>query len=71
MIIYRPIAPLTAGRTGLRSALAAMALTAVLGTPWQVSNESSVAPDATAETGPNAVRQLGGPTARPDGSGPV
>lgn len=32
MIIYRPIAPLTAGTGGLRSALAAMALTAVLGT---------------------------------------
>ena len=54
MIIYRPIAPLTTGRTGLTSALAAMALTAVLGTTWQVSNESSAAPDATAETAPKA-----------------
>jgi hypothetical protein len=31
MITYRPIAPLTTGRTGLMPALAAMALTAVLG----------------------------------------
>ena len=54
MIIYRPIAPLTTGRTGLRSALAAMALTAVLGTTWQPSNEAPAAPDATAETAPNA-----------------
>ena len=42
MIIYRPIAPLTTGRPGLKSAVAAMALTAVLGTIWQVPNESSV-----------------------------
>jgi hypothetical protein len=44
MIIYRPIAPLTTGRPGLKSALAAMALTAVLGTAWQDSNDSSVGP---------------------------
>ncbi|WP_426979411.1 hypothetical protein ACQCSU_09065 [Pseudarthrobacter sp. O4] len=54
MIIYRPIAPLTTGRTGLKSALAAMALTAVLGTTWQVSKESSAAPEANVETAPNA-----------------
>ncbi len=48
MIIYRPIAPLTTGRTGLRSALAAMALTAVLGTSWQISNELSGAGEAAA-----------------------
>lgn len=54
MIIYRPIPPLTTERTGLKSALAAMALTAVLGTTWQVSTESSGATDASAETAPNA-----------------
>lgn len=48
MIIYRPIAPLTTGRTGLRSALAAMALTAVLDASWQISNESPGAKVATA-----------------------
>ncbi|SDO97877.1 hypothetical protein SAMN04487914_101423 [Arthrobacter sp. ok909] len=36
MIVYRPIPPLTAGGTGLKSALVAMALTAVLGATWQV-----------------------------------
>ena len=54
MIIYRPIAPLTTGRPGLKSALAAMALTAVLGTAWQDSNDSSVGPGPTAETAPTA-----------------
>jgi hypothetical protein len=49
MIIYRPIAPLTAGRTGLRSALVAMALAAVLGTTWQVSTDMSGAHDLTLE----------------------
>jgi hypothetical protein len=53
MITYRPIAPLTTGRPGLMSAFAAMALTAVLGTTWQVSNEPS-APGITAETAGNA-----------------
>lgn len=48
MIIYRPNAPLTTGRTGLISALAAMALTAVLGTTWQASNESPGARDMPA-----------------------
>ncbi len=52
MIIYRPIPPLTTGRTGLKAALVAMAWTAVLGTtPWQVSNETSG--KVTAETGVN------------------
>ena len=50
MIIYRPIAPLTAGRTGLKAALAAMALTAVLGTTWQDADETSGTPEITAET---------------------
>ncbi len=49
MIIYRPIAPLTAGRTGLKSALVAMALAAVLGTTWQVSNETLGTHDLTPE----------------------
>ncbi|GIU54391.1 hypothetical protein [Arthrobacter sp. NicSoilC12] len=50
MIIYRPIAPLTTGRTGLKPALAAMALTAVLGTAWQAAApESSETPEITAE----------------------
>jgi len=49
MIIYRPIAPLTAGRTGLRSALVAMALAAVLGTSWHVSTDMSGAQDLTLE----------------------
>ncbi|MGO4805396.1 hypothetical protein AB4089_09735 [Arthrobacter sp. 2MCAF15] len=45
MIIYRPNVPLTTGRTGLIPALAAMALTAVLGPTWQVQEESPGAPD--------------------------
>jgi hypothetical protein len=49
MIIYRPVAQLTTGRPGLASAFAAMALTAVLGTFWQVSKAPSAAPDKTAE----------------------
>lgn len=49
MIIYRPIAPLTAGHTGLKSALVAMAWAAVLGTAWQVSNESPGPQDITQE----------------------
>ena len=53
MIIYRPIAPLTTGRPGLKSALAAMALTALLGTTWQVSNDSSGTPETTAESARN------------------
>lgn len=60
MITYRPIAPLTTGRPGLTSALAAMALTAVLGTTWQISNESSAAPDITAETAGNAYPVVAG-----------
>ncbi len=36
MIVYRPIAPLTLGRSGLMSTLAAMVSTAVIGAPsWQ------------------------------------
>jgi hypothetical protein len=62
MIIYRPIAPLTIGRPGLTSALAAMALTAVLGTIWQVSNESSVAPGTASETAPNGSSAAAGRT---------
>jgi hypothetical protein len=46
MIVYRPIPPLTAGGTGLKSALAAMALTAILGTTWQVPRD----PPGTQET---------------------
>lgn len=50
MIVYRPIAPLATGRTGLKSALAAMALTAVLGTAWQAADpESYEAPEVTAK----------------------
>ena len=49
MIIYRPIAPLTAGRTGFKSALLAMALAAVLGPTWQLSNESKGARDIALE----------------------
>ncbi|MET4093826.1 hypothetical protein [Arthrobacter sp. UYCu712] len=52
MIIYRPIAPLTTGRTGLMPALAAVALTAVLGTTWQDSDEFSGPSDITGETAP-------------------
>ncbi|BCW69043.1 hypothetical protein [Arthrobacter sp. NicSoilB8] len=51
MIIYRPIAPLTAGRTGLKSALAAMALTAVLGTTWQLSGETPGTQEGCGNTG--------------------
>jgi hypothetical protein len=54
MIIYRLIAPLTPGRPGLGSALAAMALTAVLGTTWQVPGEPLAAPHITAEPERNA-----------------
>jgi hypothetical protein len=53
MIIYRPIAPLTTGRTGLKSALAAMALTAVLGTSWQVSSDASGTQQVGAEKAGN------------------
>lgn len=50
MIVYRPIAPLATGRTGLKSALAAMALTAVLGTAWQAAApESSETPEITSK----------------------
>lgn len=49
MITYRPVAPLTTGRPGLASAFAAMALTAVLGTTWQVSSGPSASPDKPAE----------------------
>lgn len=49
MITYRPVVPLTTGRPGLVSAFAAMALTAVLGTTWQVSGGPSAAPDKTGE----------------------
>lgn len=55
MIVYRPVAPLTTGRPGLASAFAAMALTAVLGTTWQISNETSPAPDESPETAVPAV----------------
>jgi|GEM_PF-2256284 len=51
MIIYRPIAPLTTGRTGLKSALAAMALTAVLGTTWQLSSETPGTQDSAETAG--------------------
>jgi hypothetical protein len=54
MIAYRPVAPLTTGRPGLVSAFAAMALTAVLGTTWHVSNEPAAAPRKTVETAGNA-----------------
>jgi hypothetical protein len=50
MIIYRPIAPMATGPTGLKSALAAMALTAVLGTTWQFSSETPGTQERTAET---------------------
>lgn len=53
MIIYRPVAPLTTGRPGLGSAFAAMALTAVLGTTWQVSNKPPAAPAKTGEPAGN------------------
>lgn len=53
MIIYRPIAPLTTGRTGLKSALVAMALAAVLGTTWQGSSDASGTPEITAESAEN------------------
>lgn len=58
MIIYRPIAPLTTARTGLKAALAAMALTAVLGTTWQDSNETSETPEITAEKMGNAAPEI-------------
>lgn len=62
MIIYRPIAPLTTGRPGLKSALAAMALTALLGTTtWQVSNDSSGTPETTAESARNTYPAAAGP----------
>jgi hypothetical protein len=52
MIAYRPSAPLDTGPPGLGPALAAMALTAALGTTWQIP-KSSVAPRITAETAGN------------------
>ncbi|MFE4226557.1 hypothetical protein ACFRJ8_01575 [Arthrobacter sp. NPDC056886] len=58
MIIYRPIAPLTAGHTGLKSALLAMALTAVLGTTWQDSSEMSGTQDIAIERRGTRVRLL-------------
>jgi hypothetical protein len=61
MIIYRPVAPLTTGRTGLRSALFAMALTAVLGTSWQGSGEVPGPQDITAEPSGNAHHEAGSP----------
>lgn len=64
MIIYRPIAPLTTGRTGLKAALAAMALTAILGTTWQVSDESSGPQESTAESASNAHPAGESPTRR-------
>jgi len=51
MIIYRPVAPLAVGRSGLKPALAAMAMAAVLGTgSWQALTEAPGTPDAAAET---------------------
>ncbi len=42
MIVYRPIAPLTVGSSGLMSALVAMASTAVIGSPtWQNAGGAS------------------------------
>lgn len=65
MIIYRPVAPLTTGsRPGLASAVAAMALTAVLGTTWQVSKAPSAAQDKPAEPTGNTYPVLAG-RARP------
>lgn len=63
MIVYRPVAPLTPGRPGLVSTLAAMALTVVLGTTWQIPIETSTAPDEAPETAGRAVRDAdpGGP----------
>jgi hypothetical protein len=60
MIIYRPIAPLPTGRPGFVSALAAMALTALLGPTWQVSNELSATPGVTPETAGNACPAAAG-----------
>jgi hypothetical protein len=62
MIIYRPVAPLAAGRPGLKSAFAAMALTALLGTTWQVSNEPSGTPETTAESARNTYPAAAGRT---------
>lgn len=42
MIVYRPIAPLTVGSSGLMSALVAMASTAVIGSPtWKNAGGTS------------------------------
>jgi hypothetical protein len=60
MIIYRPIAPLSTGHPGLVSALAAMALAAVLGPGWHAGNEPSAAPDATGETARYAYQDAAG-----------
>jgi hypothetical protein len=60
MIIYRPIAPLTAGHPGLVSALAAMALAAVFGPGWQTGNEPTAAPDASGETARYAYQDAAG-----------
>ena len=61
MIIYRPVSPLTTGRTGLKSALFAMALTAVLGTSWQLSGEVPGSQDITAKPSGNAHQDAGVP----------
>jgi hypothetical protein len=61
MIIYRPVAPLTAGRPELKSALAAMALTAFLGTSWQVSRDVGAAQEITAETAGGQHPDAAGP----------
>ncbi len=53
MIVYRPIAPLTLGSSGLMSTLAAMVSTAVIGTPsWQNSGDPSegAVPEGTGNT---------------------
>jgi hypothetical protein len=51
MIAYRPVAPLTPGRSGLVPAVMAMALAAVLGTSKEGSQEASATPACTATAG--------------------
>jgi hypothetical protein len=54
MIAYRPVAPLTPGRSGLVPAVMAMALAAVLGTSKEGSQEAPVASADTTKTAGNA-----------------
>lgn len=70
MIIYRPIAPLTVGRSGLMSALAAMASTAVIGTStWQRSGGPSnrTVPERPGNVSP-AAKALAARKCCPDGT---